>query len=56
MSILRKRAQKVKNMTVLHFKTTFHNFTFKIETGFKLESCLKTRKVNDKHQNLVRHG
>ena len=42
MNILRKRAEKVKknNITILHFTTTFHNVTLKIETGFKLQGCL----------------
>ena len=39
-NILRKRAQKgKKNITILHFLTTFHNFTLKIDTNFKLQMC-----------------
>ena len=40
MNILRKRAQKVKNITILHFMTTFHKVALKKETSFKLKMCL----------------
>ena len=32
--ILRKRAQKLRNILFLHFMTTFHNFALKIETSW----------------------
>ena len=35
-----KKIKKLKNITILHFMTTFHNVTLKIETSFKLQSCL----------------
>ena len=33
MYILRKNAQKLKNITFAHFTTSFQNFTLKVETG-----------------------
>ena len=36
-----KGPKKLKNITILHFMTTFHNVALKIETSFKLQRCLK---------------
>ena len=39
--------------------TTFHNVACKIETSFKIQVfklIMKTRKVNDKCQNLILHA
>ena len=41
-SILRKEPKKLKNRTILHFMTTFHNVALKIETSFKLRRCLSS--------------
>ena len=49
MFILRK-TQKLKNITISYFKTTFHSFAVKIETGWAtrmVKSILKTRNVDD---------
>ena len=49
MFIFRKN-QKLKNITISYFKTTFHNFTVEIETGWAtrmVKSILKTRNVDD---------
>ena len=35
-----KEPKKLKNITILHFMTTFHNVALKIETSFKLQRCL----------------
>ena len=41
MNILReKEPKKLKNITTLHFATTFQNVALKIETSFKLQKCL----------------
>ena len=40
MNSLRKRDKKSKNIVILHFMTTFHNVTAKIETSSKLQRCL----------------
>ena len=49
MNILRKRAQKVKKITILHFMSTFHNVALKIETEWVFKPIMKTRYVNDKY-------
>ena len=33
MFILRKKAQKLKNITFLHFMTTFYHIALKVQTG-----------------------
>ena len=53
MDILRKSTQKIKkNITILHYMTTFYNVALKIETSFNLQSYLSTlwkiEKVNNK--------
>ena len=49
---LEKEPKKWKNITILHFMTTFHNVALKIEISFKatkvFKPIMKTRKVNDK--------
>ena len=40
MNILRKDPNKLKNITTLHFMTTFYNVALKIETSFKLQRFL----------------
>ena len=40
MNILRKIAQNLKNITILHFMTTFDKVTYKTETSFMLQRCL----------------
>ena len=35
-----KEPKKLKNITILHFMTTFHNVTLRIEAGFKLQGCI----------------
>ena len=35
-----KELKKLKNITILHFMTTFYNVALKIETSFKLQRCL----------------
>ena len=50
MYILRKQAQELKNTTVLHFMTTFHNLAFIIEAGWAKKATkpiLETRCFND---------
>ena len=45
-----KKIQKVKKITVSHFRTNFHNFPLKIETGWAtrmVKLTLKTRNVYD---------
>ena len=37
-----KRSPKMEKITILHFMTTFHNAALKIETSFKLQSCLSS--------------
>ena len=39
MNVLRKEPKKLKNVTILHFMTTFHNIAFEIETSFNLQRC-----------------
>ena len=54
--ILRIKAQGLKNLTILHFVTTFHDFSRKIETGWftrVAKLILKTRNANVK--NLMKH-
>ena len=36
-----KKSPKIeKNITILHFMTTFHNVALEIETSFNLQMCL----------------
>ena len=44
------KTQKLKNITISHFTTTFHNFALKIETGWAtrmIKPILETRVAND---------
>ena len=50
MYILRKRPQKLKNITFLHFMTTFRSVALKVEIGRAatvFKPVLETRTVND---------
>ena len=50
MFIFSKRAEKLNNITFLHFMTTFHNFTLKIDTSHVkrvVKPILKTRNAID---------
>ena len=50
MYILRKKVQKLKNITFLHFITIFYNFARKTKTGWApmvLKPILEIRNVND---------
>ena len=45
-----RKTQKLKNIKISYFKTTFHNFAVEIETGWAtrmVKSILKTRNVDD---------
>ena len=51
--ILRKRTQNLKNITLLHFMRTFHNFAFKLETVWAtrvFQPILETRNANDLYE------
>ena len=37
-----KDPKKLKNITILHFMTTFHNVALEIGASFKLKMCLST--------------
>ena len=42
--------QKLTNIAISYFTTTFHNFALRVETGWAtrmVETILKTRNVND---------
>lgn len=55
MYILRKKAQKLKNITFLYFMAIFHNFAFKVEIGWAtrvFNPILEIKNVNDVYENV----
>ena len=56
--ILRK-TEKLKNIAISHFTTTFQNFDLKIETGLVRRMIMPLLKtviiIDDAYYNLIKH-